>query len=768
MVTAAPPEMGADKGVRGVVFLGLSLHSIFPSREALLASLVLASITSSITFAALQERVLYVPGFKYTGWMAQLTSLTYASCALAERLWTRDQARLATMQEYVKLSALTMGGMYLTNWSLRYLSYPLRVVFKSSKVLPVMLLSATYLGKRYTLVQYSSALLLCLGLVLFTLGDAKGRANFDIRGLLLIAVGSFFEALAATFEERRLFNQLGCTATEVVLYSNLLGFFWACLADLCRGDVERALSHSRSHPESVGYIVLAAVAGYVAQNAVLTLIKHFSAMTAELAKSCRKVITIFVSFVVFGKPWTLLHIAGGLSFSAAVAVERFAAGGSSRRFASVYMGVAALVALFLASGAGPPIYSVVIDAGSTGTRVHVFRFEGWTSQLLDVRGGIGQIYLDRKPGLGTLAHNLSSIRPLLVPLVEAAVSIVPVAQRVSTPLALRGTAGLRLLPPPEAKQILDEARQVIEAWNFKDGGIQVMDGAVEGVNLWRSVNYLLGTFRPGMHAIREPMAVVDLRGGSVQVVYLLEETVAKAAERTDHLRDFVRKVALPLGTGYAHLYQHSYLGFGLMAARAKILGLSSFSERQPCLPTGARAVWSYGGQTIEGRGLSHPTVCASLVRRVLSIEASCGNLTLETGGRCSFAGAWGGPGVFHLSSQRLLLTAYFFDRLRDGNHTLNSGAKQLHVTLQMFELAAEHACSLGNAGLSDVTAAHPDLTTESAMWLCFDLTYMAVMVKDGLGVEPERPIMVANEISSGSFDFMVSWALGVSIEGLLK
>ena len=35
---------------------------------------------------------------------------------------------------------LTMGGMYLTNWSLRYLNYVTRIVFKSSKVVPTMMI----------------------------------------------------------------------------------------------------------------------------------------------------------------------------------------------------------------------------------------------------------------------------------------------------------------------------------------------------------------------------------------------------------------------------------------------------------------------------------------------------------------------------------------------------------------------------------------------------------------------------------------------------
>ncbi|CAE8616174.1 unnamed protein product, partial [Polarella glacialis] len=117
------------------------------------------------------------------------------------------------------------------------------------------------------------------------------------------------------------------------------------------------------------------------------LIKHFGATSAEIVKSCRKITTICISFFVFGKPWTLCHVAGGLLFTSSIAVERSAAGGSSRRFAAALFGTALLFSIWLVvAGTGPSSFSVVIDAGSAGTRVNVFRFDAWTLKLLDIGG----------------------------------------------------------------------------------------------------------------------------------------------------------------------------------------------------------------------------------------------------------------------------------------------------------------------------------------------------------------------------------------------
>ena len=93
---------------------------------------------SALGFAALQEKVFDIPGFKFSGWMTFVTAATMAICGMLERLLTRDLNRVGTLAQYAALSVLTVSGMGLTNLSLNYLTYPTRVIFKSSKLLPTM------------------------------------------------------------------------------------------------------------------------------------------------------------------------------------------------------------------------------------------------------------------------------------------------------------------------------------------------------------------------------------------------------------------------------------------------------------------------------------------------------------------------------------------------------------------------------------------------------------------------------------------------------
>lgn len=746
-----------------VVLVGVPLHRL--SRNHQLPCLALLVLISSILAAALQERVLYVPGFRYTGWLAFLTSFTYMALAMVERVVERDLLRRGSFAEYVKLSFLTMGGMYFTNFSLHYLSYSLRVVFKSSKLVPVMLLGVVYLKKRYTVAQYAAVGLLTAGVVVFTLGDAKGRAFFNPVGIAFIVAGSLSDAMAANYEEKVFFSRMGCSASEVVLYSSALGSVWALLAEAFTGELLPALRHSWDHLEAVPLMLFASVFGYIAQSGVLLLIKHFGATAAEIVKSCRKVTTILISFMVYGKPWNGYHVAGTLLFVNSVAVERFNSG-ASKRFATLLFSMAGLVALRLVfGGVGPSTFSVVIDAGSAGTRVNVFRFDAWNLKLLDINGA-AQVFVEEEPGVGDL--NSSALALQLSRLLGVAMATVPMGQRQVTPLALRATRALEDLNNQQVDDLLDQMKSHIAAAGFKDAGIQPMGGSEEAIAEWTSVNMLMGCFQPGLRGVHSPVAIVDLGGATVQIAYYLHDRQASEAKRK-HLDGYISRIKLPFGSGPVHIYRHSYGGYGLYSAKVrsyKEIEQAGFGlKRHPCLPSGISASLRVQRRAVVAEGAMNRFSCATLIDYILHKELPCMKDGQAAGspkmGNCSFAGAWMGPGP---GPQKVVLASYFYDRMRDVGMVSNYSQT---IRAAVFAEQADRACSVTGSGLNTSMLEFPGLSMERLRWLCFDLTFQARLLQ-ALGMAESQELLVVKKIQYHSLNFEASWALGVAIGQLNK
>ena len=235
---------------------------------------------------------------------------------------------------YLCLSMLTFAGMYCTNLSLSYIDYTTRIVAKSSKVIPVMLFSSLSsavrgggggmgrLLKLYTLPEWLAATLLVFGVIEFSLGDRVMRAeSFNAVGIVLICVAVAIDAGTGVFEERVLFKvpNPACHA-ELLCYTSSFSTLIGLCTTATSGELWPALMHSWENPAVPARILSAAIVGYMSVNAILLLIRNFSATDAEIVKSCRKVFSISLSFVFFRKSINSAYVAGFAFVLASLAI----------------------------------------------------------------------------------------------------------------------------------------------------------------------------------------------------------------------------------------------------------------------------------------------------------------------------------------------------------------------------------------------------------------------------------------------------------------
>jgi len=257
-------------------------------------------------------------------------------------------------------------------------------------------------------------------------------------------------------------------------------------------------------------------------------------------------------------------------------------------------------------------YALMIDAGSTGSRIHVYKFNNCgPSPAYEY-----ETFVQKHPGLSSFAGRPAEAAQSLDSLLDVAMRTVPEALRSCTPVAVKATAGLRLLGAEPASEILDAVqRRIGSAYPFPlaaQDPVVIMDGRDEGVFAWVTANYLMDTIRADSPKTTRPYAVLDLGGASTQIVF---EPIFVAQPGLG-MRDGEHKYELRFGgpAGKTHeLYQHSYLGYGLMRARKSVHRLVDFMASirtpssgtaqdeigNPCLAQGTKRVVQ-----VEGDGAS--------------------------------------------------------------------------------------------------------------------------------------------------------------------
>ena len=108
-----------------------------------------------------------------------------------------------------------------------------------------------------------------------------------------------------------------------MLFSSAFATIMGLVTMITTGEIFEASQYIFDTPSVLTYCVLSAIMGYLSVGMVLLLIKHFGATIAEVVKSCRKVVSICLSFLLYTKPISFNHVIGGLLFTMSISIGIF-------------------------------------------------------------------------------------------------------------------------------------------------------------------------------------------------------------------------------------------------------------------------------------------------------------------------------------------------------------------------------------------------------------------------------------------------------------
>ncbi|KAI9470113.1 MAG: nucleoside phosphatase GDA1/CD39 [Benjaminiella poitrasii] len=394
-------------------------------------------------------------------------------------------------------------------------------------------------------------------------------------------------------------------------------------------------------------------------------------------------------------------------------------------------------------------YAIMIDAGSSGSRVHVYRFKVCqpNDPILE-----DEVFHMLEPGLSSYKDNPEMAAHSLKELLDIAVKSVPEDVQKCTPIAVKATAGLRLLGQETSDRILRAVRQFMET-NYPfpiagEHGVEIMDGKDEGVYAWITVNYLLGKLKKSQRG--KSAAVFDLGGASTQIVF--EPTFM---DRDEFMAEGDHKYILEYQSRDYELYQHSYLGFGLNVAsqriKSEIINLTGKQQAiypHPCLPENYKEdiKASDGNSTVQlvGTGAGY-TACRGVVEKIFNKDTLC-----ELGS-CAFDGVYQPPlkDTFH-SNNDLYVFSFFYDL------TQPLGMPTEFSVRELGELA-EQVCR-GDARPFQHMPKAVELLKDKPDY-CLQLTYIYNLLRFGYDIPSDRLVRTAKKIRGAE----TGWCLGASI-----
>jgi len=215
-------------------------------------------------------------------------------------------------------------------------------------------------------------------------------------------------------------------------------------------------------------------------------------------------------------------------------------------------------------------YGIVIDAGSSGSRIQIYSWIDTNFLMEKINNGEGDKYQDFitsdglpiikqgsstndfdsqlkiEEGISTYVGHVKDIGSNHIKiLMDYASSIVPSEKQADTEVYLFATAGMRLLTLDQQKEILDEIYEYMKKNYYfrlknRETNIRVITGEEEGLFGWISTNYLEHGFSVDADTHeRQTYNFVDMGGASTQIAFELDKKITvdnKSVDAVDNAK----------------------------------------------------------------------------------------------------------------------------------------------------------------------------------------------------------------------------------------
>eukprot|EP00580_Thalassiosira_gravida_P009005 CAMPEP_0201652586 /NCGR_PEP_ID=MMETSP0493-20130528/44554_1 /ASSEMBLY_ACC=CAM_ASM_000838 /TAXON_ID=420259 /ORGANISM="Thalassiosira gravida, Strain GMp14c1" /LENGTH=445 /DNA_ID=CAMNT_0048129109 /DNA_START=106 /DNA_END=1443 /DNA_ORIENTATION=- len=227
--------------------------------------------------------------------------------------------------------------------SLRYVSFPVQTVFKSSKIIPVMVMGKVLKGTGYPISQYVEAFLITVGVAIFSIfSKSSDRDNItDMIGLLFMCMYICFDSFTSQWQDTIYVKygranvdpfqmMLGVNSWAILITTSgliingdipkIIEFFrvnsWAILITtsglIINGDIPKIIEFFKVNPIVLNYNIISAISSASGQLFIYNTIKEFGPIVFTVIMTTRQMLSICVSFLIFQHPVSVKALCGVL------------------------------------------------------------------------------------------------------------------------------------------------------------------------------------------------------------------------------------------------------------------------------------------------------------------------------------------------------------------------------------------------------------------------------------------------------------------------
>lgn len=222
----------------------------------------------------------------------------------------------------------------LSSWcqyeALKYVSFPMVMLAKAFKMVPIMLMGKLLNNATYETYEYMSGAVVGFGLYLFldssehidlrenVFGDPENITG-AMCGVVLLILFLFYDSFTGQWQSRMFQLNKSMSPLQMMLIMNAFSATFSFITLVHQEELYKAMFFVYSHPHMIIHLTIFIVSSTVGQLFIFYTVKNFGAVVFAIIMSVRILFSTILSCVVYSHPINELGFVGILIVFAAIA-----------------------------------------------------------------------------------------------------------------------------------------------------------------------------------------------------------------------------------------------------------------------------------------------------------------------------------------------------------------------------------------------------------------------------------------------------------------
>jgi adenosine 3'-phospho 5'-phosphosulfate transporter B2 len=208
----------------------------------------------------------------------------------------------------------------LSSWSqyaaLKYVSFPEQTVFKSSKIIAVMLMGKALQGKEYPWSQYMEAMVITVGVFIFSYASKAGVEDRDshteLIGLIMLVLYVAFDSFTSQYQDKvyQKYGRDNVDPFQMMLGINVSAICMTSFGLIASGDLGIVWEFLLVNPNAIWYNILTAITSASGQICIFYTIQQFGPIVFTVIMTTRQMLSICLSTIAFGHTLSPMALLG--------------------------------------------------------------------------------------------------------------------------------------------------------------------------------------------------------------------------------------------------------------------------------------------------------------------------------------------------------------------------------------------------------------------------------------------------------------------------